>query len=133
MATTVSTNILITDILAGEALNLYGSTHPHAIAIREMIKDANGDINLENSLVRGMLALLIADGVLTQAVVDRVNAEIEKQTPSYQDSQYDVSNVDGNVIEWINQNKIPSDAVWAIQGDIVTLMGELPSPARRIS
>ncbi len=129
MATTVSTNILITDILAGEALNLYGSTHPHAIAIREMIKDANGDIDLENTQVQGMLALLVSDNILTSAVQTRVVAWITSQQPS---KLYDVSRVSGNIDVWILDNKQPSSVTTTRIDEIVTLNGTLPSPAREV-
>lgn len=71
MGATIKTGELITEILEVEALGFYKSTHPDAVAIRQMLDHANGDIDLENVAVIGMLQQLMADLVLTSAVETR--------------------------------------------------------------
>lgn len=97
----------------------------------EFFWNSLGGMNIASDKFKLIMSSLLQIGVISQSSIDAFNAETAKQT--LQENKYDMSYVDGNINEWINKNKIPSDTPYTLEGEIVTLIGELPSPARRTS
>lgn len=94
--------------------------------------DSSDEVELDEPFVQGLISAFVSAGAVTQDAVDRMDAEIEKQNPTYTEVQYDVSEIPRNVEDWIKANRIPSDIPYILNGNTCTITGELPIPARRI-
>lgn len=69
--------------------------------------------------------------VMGKSYVSNISKIVEKIDVIVPDI-YDMSFVDGNLNTWIENNRQPSDAKYTRKGEIVTILGKLPNPARRI-